>query len=285
MPSDMLDSHRALLSSNKDAFKKHIVTRVVLTDLNRMQNTRIKERREVLKRVSEFENFSACWESDREPARTHVRDVRDLIHVKDSFAKMEQVATQERQARMKAAKAEADAKLQSQKILRQIGSDLGALFSLTDRHARGKALEGVLNRLCKHAGILIEEDFTVRNDDETIVEQIDGAIKFENHTHLVEMKWHTANLGPGDVARHVVRVCGRPETRGILISNTPLTPGALQVVQDGLKERVFFLIDLEEVVQLISREIPLQELLRAKSEAAEIHRNPYYKPIGTKLGV
>ena len=48
--------------------------------------------------------------------------------------------------------------------LAAIKADLFALFTQKDAHARGKALEGVLNRLFKAFEILIREDFTLRTE-------------------------------------------------------------------------------------------------------------------------
>ena len=50
----------------------------------------IRERREVVKRVVEFEDFSTCWEDDRLQAQGLVANVRNLVNVKDSFTRINQ---------------------------------------------------------------------------------------------------------------------------------------------------------------------------------------------------
>ena len=48
----------------------------------------MRERREILNRVTRFDDFSVCWESDQATARGLVAQVRDLVNVKDSFTRM-----------------------------------------------------------------------------------------------------------------------------------------------------------------------------------------------------
>ena len=48
-------------------------------------------RRELLKRVVEFENFSTCCPEDRLEAQDLVSQIRSVINVKDSFTRMRQV--------------------------------------------------------------------------------------------------------------------------------------------------------------------------------------------------
>lgn len=75
----LLSPYEALLLTCKDNFKKPIVTRELLTKLNEMGERSLRERREILKRVTEFQDFSVCWESDQAPARGLVAQVRELV--------------------------------------------------------------------------------------------------------------------------------------------------------------------------------------------------------------
>ena len=47
-------------------------------------------RRELLKRVTEFEDFSRCYESDVMKAKGCVAEISRVINVKDSFTRMAQ---------------------------------------------------------------------------------------------------------------------------------------------------------------------------------------------------
>src|SRR5258708_3851838 len=59
---NLLSPHQALLQTNKDAFNKYHVTRELLTKLNELGERSLRERREILKRVTEFDDFSVCWD-------------------------------------------------------------------------------------------------------------------------------------------------------------------------------------------------------------------------------
>ena len=84
----ILQSHEQLLRSDKNSFNKYHVTRELLTKINEQGESSLRVRREVLKRVTEFEDFSVCWDNDRAAARGLVAQIRDVINVKDSFTRM-----------------------------------------------------------------------------------------------------------------------------------------------------------------------------------------------------
>jgi restriction system protein len=77
--SGLLAPYWALLRSNKDAFNKYPVTQELLAKLNELGEHGLRERREILKRVTEFHDFSVCWDSDQAPARGLVAQIRELV--------------------------------------------------------------------------------------------------------------------------------------------------------------------------------------------------------------
>src|SRR3569832_424437 len=82
---------------NRHSIGKHVIVRTVLVRLNERGDLALRERRDVLRRVVEFENFSMCWDSDRDTARARVADIRELVNVKDSFTRMMNEREAERQ--------------------------------------------------------------------------------------------------------------------------------------------------------------------------------------------
>ena len=54
---------RELVRTDCGSINKFKIVRMVLTRLNERGEPTLRERREVLKRVTEFDDFSACWES------------------------------------------------------------------------------------------------------------------------------------------------------------------------------------------------------------------------------
>ena len=276
VPSSMLAEWEERLRVDRQSVKKHAVTRSVLSGLNDRGDATIRQRREVIKRVVEFEQFSVCWESDQLRARGLVAAVREVVNVKDSFTRMNQERERERKARQEARDAQIKETQARRDEREQMKKALFALFAEEDKAKRGKALESVLNRLFLSFGILVKEAFTLRGaEGEGIVEQIDGAVDLDGHLCLVEMKWRGEALGTGDVAQHLVRVYSRAEARGILISASPYTDAAIATCRDALHQKVAILVELQEIVAVLEYETDLRDLFRKKVQAAITDRNPF----------
>jgi hypothetical protein len=155
---------------------------------------------------------------------------------------------------------------------------LGALFAEQDVHKRGKELEGVLNDLFRTHGILVREAFTLRGvKGEGIIEQIDGLIEFEGHLYLVEMKWYKTPIGRPEMSPHLVSIYGRSDVRGLFISASGFAPAAIADVRTALSQKVCVLMDLEEIVHLLDRDLDLKDVLRAKARISETERRPHVR--------
>jgi hypothetical protein len=81
-PGVLLSGWRHKLRTEKDAVKKHEITRDVLRALNEGGDTTLSARREVIKRVSEFEDFSTCWDNDRLKAQALAAKNKDHEHTR-----------------------------------------------------------------------------------------------------------------------------------------------------------------------------------------------------------
>ena len=55
------------------------MVRTTLTRLNERGEAALRERREILKRVTEFEDFSTCWPNDQLKAKGLVAEIRRVI--------------------------------------------------------------------------------------------------------------------------------------------------------------------------------------------------------------
>ncbi len=275
----VLKPHEHLLHSNKEGFNKYHVTRDILTALNEAGESCLRERREVLKRVTLFDDFSVCWESDQAAARGYVAQIRELVNVKDSFTRMNMEREAERQVRLEPVRREA-AELRKRKLeLEEIRCQFFALFSESNPHKRGKAVEAVLNRYFRFSGILISEAIALKGDPGTgIVEQLDGVIQLRGQLYLVEMKWEKETLGRDKVASHLVRVFNRSLAGGIIISNSDYSDAAVGDCREALRQKVIVLCKLEELVRAIERESNLSTIFDAKIDAAVIHKNPLFVP-------
>lgn len=275
----LLSPYRTLLDTNRDAFKKPIVARELLTKLNEMGERSLRERREILKRVTEFQDFSVCWESDQAAARGLAAQVRDLINVKDAFTRINIEREQERKQRLVAETQKAEGLRKRRQEFDEIKQSFFALFNEQNPYKRGKAIEAVLNRYFKSSGILVSEAITLKGDQGSgIVEQIDGVVQIRGHLYLVEIKWEQETLGREKVAPHLVRVFSRGLAGGIFISYSDYSPSAITDCKEALRDKVIVLCTLNEFVRALEDEVNLSDILHGKIDAAVIQKNPFFIP-------
>lgn len=274
----LLSNYEILHRTNRDAFKKHSVTRELLTQLNAMGERSLRERREVLKRVTEFQDFSVCWESDRASARGLVAQIRELIDVEDAFTRMNIAREYERSQRLDEEKQKAETLRKKRQELDEIKQNIFALFNELNPYKRGKALETVLNRYFKFNDILVSEAITLKGDQGSgIVEQIDGVIQIRGHLYLVEMKWEQETIGREKVASHLVRVFNRGLAGGIFISYSNYSPAVITDCREALINKVIVLCKLDEFVRILEQGANLIDILHAKIDTAIIHKNPFFQ--------
>jgi restriction system protein len=272
------------INKDKESIKKHEIARAVLSKLNEKGEVTLRERREVLKRVVEFEDFSTCWPSDQLRAKGLVAEIRRVVNVKDSFTRMQHEREEERRLRQAEHKARVEEQHRRQNKLEAVKTEFYALFKEANPNKRGKALEKCLNNLFEASGILIRESFeVVGSEGEGIIEQIDGVVELEGHVYLVEMKWLREPVSKGDVSVHLVRVFNREHSRGIVISASGFTEPAITVCRESLSQMLVVLCSLEEIVMVLEQEKDLKKLIKEKVNAAIIHKNPMYEPLKFNL--
>jgi restriction system protein len=85
-----LQDMKQKIKENKESISKYEIVRIILTKVNSAGERSLRERREILKRVVEFEDFSACWPDDQLKAKGLVAEIRHVVDVKDSFTRMKQ---------------------------------------------------------------------------------------------------------------------------------------------------------------------------------------------------
>lgn len=259
---------------------KHEIARTVLTRLNEKGETTLRERRELLRRITEWEDFSTCWPDDQLKAKGLVAEIRNIVNVKDTFTRINLEREEERRRR----RAEYQAKLQEVQLRKEqllaVKSDLCSLFNQQNHWKRGKALESVLDRLFQLYGILVREAFTLVGDEgQGIVEQIDGVIEIDGAVYLVEVKWLTQPVGKGEISEHLVRVFSRGDARGIFISASDYTEPAIATCKDALHHMVVVLCRLKEFIDLLEDEKDLKAFLKEKINAAIIDKRPFHEPL------
>ena len=271
----MLADLERQLARDAASINKFDIARTLLSRLNEAGDGALGERRALLQRVHDFEDFSTCWEDERLEAQGLVSQIRRVVNVTDSFTRMRQEREAEARKHREAARREAEARKRKRETADGIRRDLAGFFAMDDPRKRGTLLEDVLNRFFDAGGILVRESFTrVGEPGQRVIEQIDGVIELEGEIYLVEMKWLQDPAGPGDVSQHLVRVFGRSSSRGIFISYSGYTDAAISVCKEALSNAVVVLCTLQELVLLMERESGLEDFLKQKVRGSIIDKQP-----------
>lgn len=262
---------------NPASINKYEIVRNVLTRVNARGDSGLRSRREILKRVTEFESFEICWPADQYKAKGLVASVREAVNAKDAFTRMKQVRDAEHEQSLKQQRAAQAAAANKRSEIENVNIRLSSLFGMSSNpQARGKLLEVVLNDLFRAYNILVKEDFRRKAPDSNVVlEQIDGVIELNGTIHLVEMKWLNTPVGMGDFSPHLSRLFLRPNAHGIFIAANGYTQSVIAECENALTIRTIFLCSLQELVMLLQRQDDLQTFLKRKSHAAIIDKNPY----------
>jgi restriction endonuclease Mrr len=271
----------AELRLDRHSINKFDMVRSVLERINVNSQKFLRERREIIKRVTEFESFNACWPDDQLKAKGLVSEIQKVVNVKDSFTRMNQERTNEQ-------KKNSDDYLKSIQALQKVKEErddvkkaLYALFSENNAQKRGKLLEAVLNRYFKTYNILVKEDFKrVGEHSEGILEQIDGVIEHGGKLYLVEMKWTKDPISANEINAHLIRIYHRSHVQGIFISASGYTASGLESAKEALiRNTLIVLFDLEEFVKIIDSETDFNSYVGKKVNEAILNKKAYIKLI------
>jgi hypothetical protein len=267
--------------TQRDSFNKYELTRDILSKINSDGDRFLRVRREILKRVVEFEDFTLCYDNNKDKARGCIARIKDIVNVKDSFTRINQEREYEAAKHRQEKEREKSNKISKLKELDQIKNDFYSLFAIDDAHKRGKLLETVLNSLFKHFDILVREAFAIKGEcKEGIIEQIDGVIELDGRYYLIEMKWWKDKIGVPELSQHISRIFLRGDVCGAFISTSGFTETAITTCKEALSQKLIFLIELEEIVKLLEQSEPdMKSFLKSKIEKASIEKIPLYKPL------
>jgi len=269
VPRTLWSDLQATVNRDPDSVYKTEIVRTVLTRLNEQGEPMLGERRELLRRVVEFEDFSTCWPDDQAAAKGHVADIRRIVEIKDSFTRMRQEKDRERQARMRSREVRASELRRRKEAQEQVRQKLYGLFREDlDPHQRGRDFEAVLNELFQLDGVLIRESFSRRSEGGQTLEQIDGAVEIGGHLYLVEVKWHKQPIDVQDVHVLLSRLFLRPGARGIFISANGYTQPAIELRDQAASQQVLLLCRLHEIVQVLEREESISRYFKDKANEA-----------------
>lgn len=272
---------RCRVEQDRNNISKYQIVRDVIIRLNEAGDDKLRERREIIKRVVEFKDFSGCWPDDQIPARGLVARVRESINHTDSSTRQQQYHDSQREEERKKRQQDEEARIKQLNLKKQkrqqLKFELSALYQETNAQKRGKQLEAILNSLFESEGILVRESFTIKGENnEGVIQQVDGAIEVNSCLYLIEMKWCKEALGPGDVSQHMMRLFLRSDVRGIFISASGYTEAAIIDIKKALNKITVVLFTLKELVLLLETESPFESLLKSKVEAIQLEGKLLY---------
>lgn len=279
VPNEDLVEMQVQVRADRKSISKFAIVRGVLEKLNKRGDAGLGPRREVIKRVVEFEHFSMCWENDVYKAKANVGDLARIVNHRDSFTRMNQQREAVQAEVAAKVRAERETAAEKSRGILDVRDRLNALFGMdAEPHKRGKLLEGVLNDLFRAYGILVREDFKRQAPTgSVIVEQIDGVVEFEGHIYLVEMKWLSKAVGVSEMGSHMVRLFAREGVRGLFISNSDFAASAIAECVTHSTHKTMALCTLREIVMLLSEERDLMALLRSKVRTAILDKKPFHE--------
>lgn len=276
-PKHLADLERRLVA-DRNSVGKYEIARTVINRINAEGESGLRTRREIVRRVVDWGDFSICWPEKALQAQGLVAKVRDLVNVKDAVTRMQQEREQERQERLRPQREAAAAAERKRTEREALLRELGALFPMANAHQRGLAFERLLNQIFKLDGLNVREGFALSTESGQIGEQIDGLIEHGSQPYLVEAKWWKNPLGVDGVAQHLVRVYSRPGVHGLIVSASEFADTAVQQCRHALTQRVIVLAELREIVMLLERHGNFATWLQAKTRAAAVDRNPLFFP-------
>ncbi|WP_446645324.1 hypothetical protein ACSAM1_14185 [Xanthomonas citri pv. bilvae] len=121
------------VSVDPGSINKYEIARNVLTSVNARGDSGLGARREIIKRIVEFEEFSTCWPNDQFKAKGVVADLRRIVNVKDSFTRMKQERDPEREQLVARQRAEQAAAAEKRAKIEDVSKRLFTLFAMDDK--------------------------------------------------------------------------------------------------------------------------------------------------------
>lgn len=135
-----------------------------------------------------------------------------------------------------------------------------------DPQTRGLHFERLLADLFNAWGMNARGSFALKG------EQIDGSFLHGNFTYLLEAKWHRAKTDAATLRGFQGKVDERNEwTRGLFVSYSGFTDVGL----DAFTAKKIILADGMDIFDVVSRRLPLPEIISAKIRHASEYRNPF----------
>ena len=137
-----------------------------------------------------------------------------------------------------------------------------------DGQKRGYEFEKIFTELMKISAIPVEEPFKIMG------EQIDGAIKYDGHYYLVELKWVKRKCNQPDIASLYLKAEGKMDARGLFIAMEGYSSEVLSSLPKG-KDIKVLLLDGVHFSNVIYENYTAQELIEHAVSHASLRGEIY----------
>lgn len=275
LPRSKTDDLQQSLKCQPKEISKRAIAEILLHRLNEEGDALLGARRELLKRLCEFKDFSSCYPDDQLAAQGFVTKLRELVAAYDARIRAGQREPRPHEPPRAAAACDATRPKAAREQLRR---ELGELLATTDRRVASPDFEQWLHRLFKAYGIRCMGAFRrVEPSTGTLVEQIDNAIELDGHHYLVEAKFTQDKTDPTAISRCIQRVMIRHGSRGLVISLGGFTEAAFTCVDEFGSMGLVVLIGLDEIVLVLERDFDLVAFLKKKIDRAILNKDFRWK--------
>ncbi|MEQ8719641.1 MAG: hypothetical protein RID81_00120 [Sandaracinaceae bacterium] len=272
--TELSDVSKVVAADPKSITKFEIVRRVAMRLNSRDDNDALRMRREVLRRVVEWRDFSTCWPDKRDAAVGRVARIREIVNKVDSFTRMAKERDAEARRHRRQYEEQAAKKRERVSALGELEAELGSFFSEQDPQLRGRLLENMLNRYFLLEGVLVKESFHVVKKGVGTVEQIDGAIVIDGNLTLVEIKWWKGPIGAEPVGFFLSKIFTR-DCGGLFVAHPSVTAPALEHCRTALGTgKTIAVAELAELHRLIRCGDSLRAHLEKRLHSVVLEREP-----------
>jgi hypothetical protein len=269
VPQRLLTDYQEEVNRDRASVKKPVMIRTVLQRMNDAGDAPecVRMRRELVRRVVEWKNYSTCQPNCEDIARGAVAAVAEIVGKYDFLTEIRQERDRQQNERIQKEHAKREAEVGRRAEWDRIKREFMACFGISDRSFRGRTFENVMNKLFLHANLAANPPFTIYGESGKALEQIDGSIELDGYVYVIEIKWWEGSVEQKELSAFAGKVFMRSgsQVRGLFISASPYTAGAIAVAKEAYaKDRPILLLTLREFFDVINDDGDISELLRRR---------------------
>lgn len=227
----------------------------------------------MLNRLSQWNYFNPHWFDrektlDRDQAENRLAELRRMIAARHA-AQNGRSVFQEKVAKAKS----------KTRDMEELQKDFSHLATgKMSPQERGRLFEPFLRKLFGHFNISMSQSFRI------VGEEIDGSFKFEGENYIVEAKWQSSSISTDALYKFAHKADGKMYGRGVFISINAYSWESLEAIVRG-KHIKTILVDGNDLMQVISGQITLSQMLDCKIQAAQLRGDVYIDALTGKSKV